>query len=295
MTDSEKEKASNHLDSDNANHIEEWKQARDVLKSYDEHLHDLRKYGFSFLTALLAAGAILTPAITESTDAEIPNFIKFAVFAVTLLLIAALHLLDRNYRVFQDAAVTRALILERKLNIELSEVITTRYRIDRVGFLVFFVYLFFIIGVLLLGGFVLQPDWGYFVGLLIFAAVTAALPYYALRISYANKNLLEDWSISPLESTGDEPLRITLTNMSRDDRSIPFEQGTLIWRINDEDGQEIFRQVAEKNMEITTNYTWIIKPRDFLNGEIKTGVYQLQPRDWPRPLHRRIIVTGDTP
>ena len=127
MTDSEKDKVGNHLNIDNTNHMEEWKQARDVIKSYDEHLHDLRKYGFSFLTALLAAGAILTPAIVESTEAQVPNVVKFAVFSVTLLLIAALHLLDRNYRVFQEAAVTRALVLERRLNIELSEVITSMF------------------------------------------------------------------------------------------------------------------------------------------------------------------------
>jgi hypothetical protein len=39
--------------------LEEWKQARDVLKSFDDRIHDLRKYGFTFITGLMAVEGIL--------------------------------------------------------------------------------------------------------------------------------------------------------------------------------------------------------------------------------------------
>jgi hypothetical protein len=290
--DFEKESAYKHLDADNDTHLEEWKQARDLLKSYDDRLHDLRKYGFSFLTALLTAEAILGPTVIKQGEALVDNanVLKFAVLAVTLLLIAALHLLDRNYRLFQQAADTRAVVLERRLNLELSEVITARYRIGKITTFVFVVYLFFIFGVLLLGGFVLQPDWGYVGGLALFAIITAIIPPLLLKISYSNKNLPEDWSVSPLESTFDDLFRITLTNMKQNLDPIIFREGDEMWRINDEDGQEIFRQNATKDTKVIDSYTWTISPKAFLKGNLVPGVYQLQPRGWPRPLRRRIIV-----
>ena len=311
MTDSEVNKSLVPQDSDKATHMEEWKQARYVLKSYAERLHDLRKYGFSFLTALLAAGAILTPAIEKSTESSVPNEVKFAVFTVTLLLIAALHLLDRYYRFIQEAADARALILERKLNIELSEVITVRYRTNKISTLVFVVYLLFIIGVVLLGVFVLHPEWGLYTILAIFAFITTGIPF--LVLSDTENTLKEDWTISPLESFNDEPVRITLTNMTPDPnnrryiifqkrnqkyiffqkqshKDIIFKKNTVTWQINDENGKKIYEHKAEATIKVATTFTWIIRPSKFLEGKSIPGVYQLQPRSWPRPLHRRIIV-----
>jgi len=134
-------------DKDSANHLAEWKQARDVLKHFDEKLHDLRKYGFTFLTGLLAVESILIPTSFVTTIEKIPDSAKFAIFTVTLILIIALHLLDRNYVVFQQAANTRAKVLERELNLELSEIISIRYANFGIKNRVLTVYLLFIIGV----------------------------------------------------------------------------------------------------------------------------------------------------
>ena len=71
---------------------------------------------------------------------------------------------------------------------------------------------------------------------------------------------------------------------------IIFHEGDEMWRINDEDGQEIFRQNATKDTKVIDSYTWAISPKAFLKGNLVPGVYQLQPRGWPRPLRRRIIV-----
>jgi len=39
----------------------EWQTIRELLFKFDSLVHDIRKYGFSFVTALLTAQAILVP------------------------------------------------------------------------------------------------------------------------------------------------------------------------------------------------------------------------------------------
>jgi hypothetical protein len=201
---------------ESARQLEEWKQARDVLKSFDDHLHDLRKYGFSFLTALFATESILA----RSSDARsLDPQVKFAVFAVTLLLIAAVHLFDKNYRIYQEAANTRALVLERKLNLELSEDVSVRHRKNRVNLIVATVYVMFIVGVLLLGSFVLEGEQGWIIGLVVFGTVIGVVPIFTLGLHYAYKEG-EDWTISPLECARGELVKITLNNLTSKTRVI---------------------------------------------------------------------------
>lgn len=230
------------LAKDRDNHLEEWKQARDTLKSFDDRLHDLRKLGFSFLTALFAAGSLLTPAIIPSTSSLTPviisstssadsptsvqNIVKSAIFAVTLLLVIALHFLDKNYRVAQEAADTRAVILERELNLELSDIITVRYNRGHVYGHVLWIYIIFTVGVALLGGFILYPDWLLIIGLaicMIFVLVVVICQHFKLTIAYKIPGLKEDWTISPLECTENAQnalVRITLTNITNETKRI---------------------------------------------------------------------------
>jgi len=200
-------------DKDRANHLEEWKKARDVLKSFDDKLHDLRKYGFSFVTALLTVEGILITGghATTRGGTALSDGAKFAVFGVTLLLILALHLIDQNYRVYQRAANMRARILERKLNLELSETITDRYKAEDIKTRVLLLYFFFIVGVLLLGGFSLYPNWIY-IGILL-AAACAAIRLTSLLGTTFKYEYEEDWTISPLECTPTDKVTITLTNL----------------------------------------------------------------------------------
>jgi hypothetical protein len=195
------------LDKDRANHLEEWKQARDVLEFFDDKLHDLRKYGFSFVTALLTAEGILIP----KTGDNVPVQIKFAVFFVTLLLILAVHLIDHNYRVYQRAANMRARVLERNLNLELSDTITDRYRASGINLRVWLLYIVFIAGVLCLGGVSLSSNWTY-IGILIATALAAILLTRLLGTTFKYE-YAEDWTISPLECAPTDKVTITLTNL----------------------------------------------------------------------------------
>lgn len=105
---------------ENDNCLKEWSAARDVLDKFDERMHDLRKYGFSFVTALIAAEALL------KVD-NLSNHIKLTVIWVTLGLIIALRLFEQNYQNFQEAAAKRAESIEKRLNIELTEVLSQIY------------------------------------------------------------------------------------------------------------------------------------------------------------------------
>ncbi len=108
----------------NANFMKEWETARAVLAGFDTHLHDLRKYGFSLITAFLATNAIIFQ--TKIFTIELTDNIKLAILGVTLLLIFTLSMIDQTYRVFLRAAADRAKILERSLNLHLTEVILNR-------------------------------------------------------------------------------------------------------------------------------------------------------------------------
>lgn len=150
------------------NDLEEWKQARSVLQFFDDKLHDLRKYGFSFLTALLTAESFLTKAPTNAQP-SLPDEVKFAVYCVTFVLIVALWLLDTNYRAFQEATAKRAIVLEKRLNFELSQEISRKYVEARIARHVFVVYLCFVLGVLALGWSALRCSQCLFVCLIIVA------------------------------------------------------------------------------------------------------------------------------
>src|SRR5713226_2547591 len=106
--------------------FQEWQEARNIIARFDNNLHDLRKFGFSFITALLTANAILTTTLSSSA----PGYVKLGVLLITLGLFVALRQLDQHYRLFQGAAVRRSIILERRLNVELTEEITNYYSLS---------------------------------------------------------------------------------------------------------------------------------------------------------------------
>ena len=141
----------------------EWQAARDVLDKFDERLHDLRKYGFSFITGLLSVDAIFA-AISASW--------KLAALIATLALIVSLNLVDRNYRVFQIAATIDAQLLERRNEMNLTQTISRIYDDAHIKFFFQTVYIMFTLATLLLGWFILASN-SYHLVLLVAFAVTA--------------------------------------------------------------------------------------------------------------------------
>jgi hypothetical protein len=149
--------------------LEKWKSARKVLSQFDDRLHDLRKYGFSFITALLTAESILIPGpeAQAAGEAVIPPRIKLGVMLATLLLVVGIRLMDKHYRLFQEAAAVRAKIIERSLNLELSDAIAFRYRAEQFWRYINWLYYLFAGTTGLLGVFILYPDAPTVIGVLI--------------------------------------------------------------------------------------------------------------------------------
>lgn len=262
------------------NLFSEWTTARDILTEYDGMLHDLRKYGFSFLTALLAAESVLVPTIVSKSGVEggtvLPNSVKVAVLVVNFLLIILLRLLDRNYEVFQDAAATRALVLEKKLNLELTEIISVRYNGSHVRSYITGLYAAFVLGVYGIGWVVLSPDWlsieiltAFFVVSIFFVAFVFG---QQVRVLYPCGRI--DWSISRLDCRVGDEIEITLTNLF--ERPISFQPGCVMWDLRKQNStkSEHTEQIpvsGELTIRAGDSYTWIWKAEQI--GDI--GIHQI--------------------
>ncbi len=83
---------------------EEWLECRVTVGRFGGYLADIRKYGFTLVTLLLTASALVTPA-NSAVD-------RPSAAIVILLLLLALFMLDMYYWVMLKAAVGRAAELE---------------------------------------------------------------------------------------------------------------------------------------------------------------------------------------
>jgi len=89
--------------------LEEWKEARSSTRRFDEYLLNLRRYGFTLATILIAADAYLS--MTEGVS----PLAKAGAAVAVMLLIFALFLLDQHVKALQGAALNIATNLERQL------------------------------------------------------------------------------------------------------------------------------------------------------------------------------------
>lgn len=327
----EPEKKTDYQSKDYETQYKEWEKTREFFKEYDTRLHELRKYGFSFVTALLTVGSFATNIISQGISSEAANITASAsieteipapalfnlgVFIVTLLLIVAIHLFDKNYRVFQEAAYIRAVVIERKLNMELTDAIAARHRRGRIALNIFFVYSLFILGVAVIGCVILNPQWNlifWLIGCSCLAWVVIICQSVALRIKFNNDENL-DWTVSPLECYSDDTIRITLNIFEKsknpftqffrsivetilgekESEEIPriiFPGKTVMWEINDKDGNKQYDFTVPDKTPLTVykNYVWIVKPGEFTDKG-KNGPYKIKPIKWKTPLPISIIV-----
>jgi hypothetical protein len=68
--------------------------ARDILKTFDNRIHDLRKYGFPFVTGLMTMETYpisCIPSTPSSQASRIPDAAKFRTLIETTLLIISLR------------------------------------------------------------------------------------------------------------------------------------------------------------------------------------------------------------
>ena len=283
----------------------ELEQARDSLKAFDDRLHDIRKYGFSFVTALLTAQSILIPALGSGSagNSSIGDFVKLGVLSVTLLLIGALRVLEYMYMSFNEATATRARVIERRLNMELTEVITARYAWAKLGWLATYLYVLFALGVLGVGFFVLPLY--YEIALLLFTAMAIAviLELRVVQLDYTAHGH-EDWSIDRLQCKVGESVGLTLTNLGEDE--LPVRVGDFIFKVvREDDWSEVHEEKSVVDITIgpENNFTWYWHTKKSSGGKkVIPGDYRVVPssgdpkeammrKPWVYPLRRKIVVT----
>jgi hypothetical protein len=269
--------------------LKEWEVARNLIKEFDDRIHDLRKYGFSFLTALFAAESLLIPGYINIRAGQpfIPDFIKLAVMLVTLLMIVALRIMERNYQLFIKCASQRARILERNLNLELTEIISSRHRREKISKYENLIYICFVLGIGGLGSTILFPNYIAMGIMLLFTVVVlfGIKNIKSFDIEYSFKKFT-DWTIDRLECKRGDTIRITLTNLD-EASSFKIKSGDVAWEIKTQDGCLIHQEKIAKDISIFSdgNYTWLWDTRS-----VECGIYEVFPHDSNRPLSRKIRV-----
>jgi hypothetical protein len=272
--------------------IDEWKSARQVFEKFDDRQHDLRKYGFTFLSALIAADSL-----TKLVNAD--DRISLAVVGITLLLTVALSLLDRNYELYKKATAIRAKILEVRLNLELTETISYRYEMDRFSLYVLVVYAAFAIVAGLVGISVLYPK----VLLLLLTAAFTVAAVIVLGLIHKLKPNLErsvDWSFDRVMCEQGEKVRIIATNLCGSD-PVCFDIDKPAWEVW-KDGETTKPVHTEPSAGIVigpgNNYSWELPT-------LEPGIYRVFPYHvleskrkgdkWIFPLERAIIISEPKP
>ena len=277
--------------------IDEWKNARELSKDVDGQQHDLRKYGFTFLSALIAADS-LTKLFYDADERII-----LGVVGVTLLLTVALSLFDRRYELFKHAIAIRAKILEARLNLELTETIHYRSKMDNFEGYVFWIYATFAAVAGIVGVFVLYPRL-YSSVLVALLTITAVIALYAICRIKPNLSGLVDWSLDRVCCKQGEKVRVTATNLCPD-RTATYEANAIIWEIRKEGETETaFSKTTPVKIVIPkdNNYSW-----ELSTEELKPGIYRFFPSNpkeakmeglpeglWQKPLKRAIVISDPT-
>src|SRR5262249_43753093 len=88
---------------------DEWKESRATSDRFDKLLVDLRKVGFSFVTAILSGATFF---FIQDPTKPVPDSVKFATFSFILVLVLVLYVIDHVHQVMLQTAVNRAQTLE---------------------------------------------------------------------------------------------------------------------------------------------------------------------------------------
>jgi hypothetical protein len=251
------------------NALDEWKEARSVLARFDNNLHDLRKYGFSFVTALLAANGLISVGGTSTVTAEV----KASILVVTMGLIFTLKLLDRHYLCFENAASLRCRILEDRLNLELTGDIAYFYKLEHWWANVLALYLVFI-GLTAGLGIAIFWNQTLFLDAIIIAAVVFAVLIIVIELIKSASKDLQDWTVDLKIVSQGTPLRITYTNLNSKERKRPGTF-TLWWTVKPLQVKNLKELTEERPMKVKLkffeNHVWLWE-----TAQVEPGLYEFK-------------------
>lgn len=127
----------------------EWTECRATIGRLDTILVDLRKLGFSFITALLTASAFLSLlGIPTAQNVPVaPSLIRAAPFLSIVVLITALFFVDSYYEILLSGAVERTLDLEAQTDppVRVTKYISTNAALSLASAVTLLLYLFLLL------------------------------------------------------------------------------------------------------------------------------------------------------
>jgi len=285
---------------------QEWSLARSLITWYEDKIHDLRKYGFSLVAALLTASALTT--LLSNNLAESARGVLIILICALLI---AVFLFDRNYQFYQQVAARRAKILESEMNIKLSEEIAVWYYKQKMYVIMSVLYIIFIWITCALGFYITPTYWQYIAGAgatLIICVFSVYDHYYPQKVGQIYKKIVSkesieshkhilgeyigDWAIDKISCKSGETIKFTLTNtggsVNPSKKEIIFDKDAVVLYLIDDLGN---RTDIPANSNVTIppnfNYSWVwptIKNED-------SRIYTVHPSDLCR-LKRTIYVKG---
>jgi hypothetical protein len=157
--------------------LDEWQESRVTVARFDGYLADTRKYGFTLVTLLLTANALITTGQNTAVD-------RPAASIVVMALLLALFMLDNYYWDLVRAAVQRATDLEKGAHAQLSSALTKaadRSHLTEVILAVYVVFVFVAVFIAVTGIWAAHPlaGWGY-----LLILVAAAIELVAMLVVY---------------------------------------------------------------------------------------------------------------
>lgn len=227
----------------------EWETARDIIAKGDERTDALRRYGFTFVTSLVTADALLLRRVGDST---LP-WVSFGVALVASMLVVGMRLLEKTTELLQRAAAQRATVIERQLALELTDIIRDRYARQDCPPYVDYLYFFFVVCVgvagYAIGGWSDYPDPSFWIRSALAGSVVP-LAYFAIRrISKSSlhhpRGEADDWSLDRVKCNRGEPVRLPYTRF--ESIEWPFRTGDVVWRAKLHGSGVAFDYVADED------------------------------------------------
>jgi hypothetical protein len=155
--------------------MDEWKECRTTIGRFDGTLADLRKYGFSLVTLLLTASALITNA-NQVAD-------RVASSSVVIVLVLVLFLMDRYWWVLLRNAVERAWELETMLGIQISRRLGEGAQASHNTLAASVIYGIFVVVAGLVAFVAIVPNWSWLgFGLLLLITASAVGAIVALHV-----------------------------------------------------------------------------------------------------------------
>jgi hypothetical protein len=174
--------------------LHEWQESRLTVARFDGNLADTRKYGFTLVTLLLTANALITTGQNTAVD-------RPAASIVVMALLLALFMLDNYYWDLLKAAVKRAEWLEKESGALLSSELTASARKGNLTEVILIMYGLFVLvafSIALTAVWAAKPlaAWGY---LVLFVAMVIELCFMFTVYAVVQRPAKQRWLWKPID------------------------------------------------------------------------------------------------